>query len=218
MRGGGYTGGGAWSSDGGYLRGACGGSDGRERVEGSLLRVGRGLRVAYWEKVGWVGGDGWWTGWVGTYWGRGSGEGGGTCGANGSWGCCRKWGCWEGRVVMLPGGVDDGIGPDDLQAPEVAAIHELGVQHALDVVHPLGGLCHVQTHGEGVKVVVHVPENGGRHEQTTGTVYSLNGITSWEQSWQPLFKLCVRRIHCLARHRHGAKQSKALSKGQCLVL
>ena len=67
----------------------------------------------------------------------------------------------EGRQGRLFCGVDDGIGPDDLKTSEVAPIHQLCVEHALNVVHPLCRLCHVQTHREWVKVVIHVPAMEG---------------------------------------------------------
>lgn len=59
-------------------------------------------------------------------------------------------GHWEwrqgGGLLVSAREVGDGLGAYHLQASKVVPIHQLGVEHALDVVHSLGGLSHVQAH------------------------------------------------------------------------
>lgn len=55
------------------------------------------------------------------------------------------------------GSMDDSVGTYDLQASEVTAIHQLRVEHTLNVIHSFGCFCHVQTDRQWVEVVIHVP-------------------------------------------------------------
>ena len=47
-----------------------------------------------------------------------------------------------------------------LQPSQLTAHHDRPVELALDVVEPLGGLHHVETHAERVEHFVHVPVDG----------------------------------------------------------
>ena len=62
------------------------------------------------------------------------------------------------------GGAGDGVGTDDFKPPEVVAVHELGVEHALDVVETTARFGHVEAHREGVKVLIHVAKRGEREK------------------------------------------------------
>lgn len=64
----------------------------------------------------------------------------------------------------LGGGIGDGLRAYDLQSLEVVAMQQFSVEKTLKVVHAPRGLRHVQTHGEGVKVVVHEPNGRGREK------------------------------------------------------
>ena len=63
----------------------------------------------------------------------------------------------KGRGLIATGKIGNSWWADHFQASEVVAVHQFGIEHTLNIVHPSSGLSHIQTHRERVKIVVEVP-------------------------------------------------------------